>query len=205
MNRHICPPRPIGSGISSGIVVDPGGGGTHTTIGAALAAASPGDVVEVRAGTYPESFTIPNGVRVKGTPAAPTPTAIVDEMADAFQQLNAIRDHPLYHDTMAVLQTLRVALQDPGKDRVPLPPTIVRAVDDGSVAIEMRSEFWRLLVSIESNPSESGWSVVSASSLGSRLELGNLDSMLDALEVARALELAKRRNEMPQTLNTATW
>lgn len=39
---------------------------THTTIGAALAAASSGDVVELGPGTYDESVTIPAGVTISG-------------------------------------------------------------------------------------------------------------------------------------------
>lgn len=35
-----------------------------------------------------------------------------------------------------------------------------RVCDDGSVALEMRGESWRLLVSFEPDPTESGWSWV---------------------------------------------
>lgn len=50
---------------AAGIVVEPGPG----AIGAALANAGPGDVVEVRAGEYQESVRIPEGVTLRGAGA----------------------------------------------------------------------------------------------------------------------------------------
>ena len=46
-------------------LVDPAGGGTHTTIAAAIAAASSGKAIAVRAGTYYESFTTKSGLTIQ--------------------------------------------------------------------------------------------------------------------------------------------
>lgn len=58
-----------GSGVPSGEITVAASGGDHTTITAALAAASSGDVVVVYPGTYAESVTIPDGVTLMGSSA----------------------------------------------------------------------------------------------------------------------------------------
>lgn len=53
-------------GPAADFVVDQAGGGTHTTIAAAMAAASSGKVVAVKDGRYLEAVTLKSGVTLKG-------------------------------------------------------------------------------------------------------------------------------------------
>lgn len=53
-------------GTTYDFLVDPAGGGTHTTIAGALGAATSGSVVAVKAGVYTEAATIKSGVTLKG-------------------------------------------------------------------------------------------------------------------------------------------
>lgn len=53
-------------GTTADYIVDPAGGGTHTTIAAAMAAAVSGKVIAVKDGRYLEAVTLKSGVTLKG-------------------------------------------------------------------------------------------------------------------------------------------
>jgi hypothetical protein len=57
----------LGAAPSTSCVSPDGNGGCYTTIGAAVAAASPGDVIKVKPGTYKESVVISKSLSLQGT------------------------------------------------------------------------------------------------------------------------------------------
>jgi hypothetical protein len=81
-------------------------------------------------------------------------------------------DHPCYADAVAVLPALlRCA---PGHT------AMARACSDGSIALEVRGDGWRALVTLEPEPEESGWVwvCVAGRKVGTpELEVGRLDEM----------------------------
>lgn len=60
-------------------------------------------------------------------------------------------------------------------------PVLVSTDDEGGRNIEMRSSRWRILVSIELDPNQSGWSLVSRDTIGG---IGDLSSLQVGLAAA---------------------
>lgn len=102
---------------------------------------------------------------------------------------NSLEDHDLSPATrgavLNVLGTLDQVITGTGSQR--FPPLLLRSIpEDRSVSLEMRSTQWRLLISIEETPDESGWSFVDSS--GSTV-------FGDLRDVSRAIELVRDRLE----------
>jgi hypothetical protein len=120
-------------------------------------------------------------------------------LARAFSDIERLGDHPLLQPARAVLATLAQEVGSVPNNRA-LPELFVRAVDaDGSIAIEMRADGWRLLISIEVDASESGWSLVSLPRLGNIAAFGDLSELRRALETANSLSA---KTPAPHPLST---
>lgn len=63
--------------------------------------------------------------------------------------LDELRDHPCHAAAVVALADLE--RQAHGH------PIEARAYDDGSIALEMRGDCWRVLLSLEADHTESGW------------------------------------------------
>ena len=83
--------------------------------------------------------------------------------------LEHLADHPR-HDAAAAALPALVAVAH-GQ------PIEARACDDGSIALEIRGDDWRVLLSLEPSPAESGWSWVRINP--ARVECGKLDNIAD--------------------------
>lgn len=99
--------------------------------------------------------------------------------------------HPKFPEAMAVVSDLYNGLSEARADMDRL-DLIVRAVDDGSIAIEFHRPDWRFLASIEEQPQDSGWSLVSTPRLGSTFMTGVL-SPPGIRAAARMIGLHQRR------------
>lgn len=63
--------------------------------------------------------------------------------------LDELRDHPCHAAAVVALADL--------ERRAHGHPIEARACYDGSIALEIRGEDWRVLLSLEADPAESGW------------------------------------------------